>query len=73
MNSKGVFAVAAYPRSPMVAGPSWSPPPWPAPYTFITHPSPALLPSHSPMAQLQQRIFFKGGEQALGAFSKGGD
>jgi hypothetical protein len=31
-----------------------------------------LLPHHAPTAQLQQRIFSKGGEQASGTFSKGG-
>jgi hypothetical protein len=49
--SKGEFSVAAYPRSPAVAGPLLEPSTQASSlYTFITCPCPALLPNHSPMA-----------------------
>jgi hypothetical protein len=72
--SKGEFSIAAYPRSPSVAGPLLEPFVQASSlYTFITRPCLASLPSQSPIAPLQQHASSKGGEQALGAFSKGGD
>jgi hypothetical protein len=61
--SKGVFAITAYLQSPVVAGFLLeSSAQTSSLYTFINRPGPALLPSHSPTTQLQQRAFSKGGE-----------
>jgi hypothetical protein len=51
LTSKGVFAIATYPRSPVVAGFLLeSPAQASSLYPFITRPGPILLPSHSPTA-----------------------
>jgi hypothetical protein len=72
MNLQGCVAIAAYPRLHPVAGfllesSSHAS----CLYTVLTRLDPALLPSHTPKAQLQQCGFSKGGEQTSGGFSKG--